>query len=345
MTSISATIYPFGRRLLASLVTACALLAPTVAATAADELDPIGKEAMDNYWRGDFAALEKQYLELKRGPPLLEDASVKMELFRFGLARVDGAAVRHQEPYLRELEALTLQWAGEHPKSALAHVLHASVLAAHGWSYRGGGYANTVTPEAMAQFQSYLRQAAAYLKAHADVTLTDSSTYVELLGIGRGLGWNVSDLEQIADAGLKIAPYDFQLYGDIMTTLLPKWNGDARALDDYIRRVTERTKAEFGTGMYARLYSAAAEQQFSHSLFQDSYADWDKMKRGYEDMHARFPNSPKRRNRYAYMACMAKDRPTLLALLAELGPKLDATQWGANPERTLEGCQRWARET
>jgi hypothetical protein len=32
-----------------------------------------------------------------------------------------------------------------------------------------------------------------------------------------------------------------------------------------------------------------------------------------------------------------------MALLAELGPKIDASQWGPNPERSLESCQRWAK--
>jgi hypothetical protein len=44
------------------------------------------------------------------------------------------------------------------------------------------------------------------------------------------------------------------------------------------------------------------------------------------------------------MACLAKDKPTLRALLGELGPRLDAARWGPNPERSLEGCLRWARQ-
>jgi len=67
------------------------------------------------------------------------------------------------------------------------------------------------------------------------------------------------------------------------------------------------------------------------------------MKKSYQDMLARFP-SPGRVNRYAYMACLAKDRPTLVALLAELGKKIDVSLWGPNPQRSLDACQRWAKE-
>jgi len=44
------------------------------------------------------------------------------------------------------------------------------------------------------------------------------------------------------------------------------------------------------------------------------------------------------------MACLAKDRPTLVMLLAELGKKIDVSLWGPNPQRSLQACQRWAQE-
>jgi hypothetical protein len=67
------------------------------------------------------------------------------------------------------------------------------------------------------------------------------------------------------------------------------------------------------------------------------------MKKSYEDMLARFPSSG-RLNRYAYFACLAKDRPTLAALLEKIGKKIDVSLWGPNPQRSQEACQRWAKE-
>jgi hypothetical protein len=345
MTSRRTAMLPFARRLLACALAAGAALVPAVPLAAEEEHHPIIQEAVDDYWRGDFAALDKRYRELQRETPFLEDGASKLEYFRVGLKRVAQANVSQAEPYLRELEALTLQWASEYPKSALAHIMHARVLTVHAWSHRGGGYADSVTPERMEQFHAYLRRAATYLKDHADVALTDSSAHAELLEIGRGLGWNKAEIEAISEAGLKLAPHDVELVFDTLYAYLPKWGGSARQLDGYIRRATERTKADYGTGMYARLYSIAADSQYGQALFENSHADWPKMKRAYEDMHARFPNSPTRRNRFAYMACVARDRSTLLALLAELGTKVDAKHWGADGARTLEGCQRWAKET
>ena len=334
---------PFLRRLAASAL--CALSCAAAPGLALAETAALTTEAAQAFWKGDFDALEQLNNRLKHGKHFAPDAGSELEYFRLGLGKVPESVADHSEPYLRELEALTLQWATEHPKSSLAHILYAEVLVQHAWSYRGGGYARDVPPEAWADFHKYLERAAEYLKAHADVALTDSSAHALLLRIGTGLSWDRDTLRTIQQDGLKRNPDDVMLYFGMLTPLLPKWGGDTKTLDRYIREATKQTQADYGMGMYARLYATAADLNFGHALFEDSLVDWPTMKKGYEDMQARFPNSPGRRNHFAHRACLAKDRPTLVTLLAELGTKIDASQWGPNPQRSLEACQRWAQES
>ncbi|NYE62059.1 hypothetical protein FHW58_003266 [Duganella sp. 1224] len=328
------------RRLL-RLLPALALCAATLAGAA--EPSPLSQQATTDFWLGDFAALERQNALLRQPGHVRADGVLEIELFRIGLNKVTGAAPKDQEAYLNELEKLTLQWTVEHPSSALAHVLYARTLTAHAWSYRGGGYAKDVPPAAWKQFDAYLRRAAQYLLDHAEVAMTDSYAHISLLEIGKALGWDDTQTWAIIDDGLKRNPDDIDLYLTALTQMLPKWGGDARRLDQFIRRATEQSKAQFGTGMYARLYSSAAEQDYGHALFQSSLVDWPTLKRAYQDMQQRYP-SDTRRNRYAYMACLAKDKPTMQAQLDALGDQLDASSWGPNPQRSLEGCLRWARE-
>jgi hypothetical protein len=42
------------------------------------------------------------------------------------------------------------------------------------------------------------------------------------------------------------------------------------------------------------------------------------------------------------MACLAKDKDTFLKQFGKIGKQIDRDYWGANPERTLESCRRWA---
>ena len=306
---------------------------------------PTETAATDAFWYGDFAELERQYKEYSKPNQADVNGTPLRSLFRTGVDELFNYKMKNKEAYLSEVDRLTLQWATEHPQSSLAHVLHAKALFEHGWSYRGGGYVKDVPPEAWKDFHAYLKRAVDYLAKHADVALQDSSAHHLLLQIGRALSWDQRQMAAIAHEGLQLNPDDTSIYFSVAAALLPKWGGSPKALDGYIRAVAEQTRERHGLGMYARLYVAAADNQFGHALFEDSHADWDKMKQGFEDILARHPDSALRLNRYAYMACLAKDRDTVLRLLAKLGERVDPEEWGANGQRSLESCKRWAGET
>ena len=328
---------------------ACLLLpfALTLASTpgaAAEPEPPILAAARDAMWWGDFAALETQNAQLSKPGRIGADGVSELSRFRDGVALVFEYKVKNPEPYMKELDLLTLEWATRHPGSGLAHALHARALLAHAQSYRGRSTASEVPPEAWAPYQDYLKQAATYLMDHADVALTDSYSHFVLISIGRHLGWSPEQLAAVVEAGLARNPEDEDLHFAMAYTLLPKWHGDARILDAYIRHATEQTRARFGWGMYARLYAEALQDQFGTNLFENSFAEWSKMKQGYEDLQAKYPASPKRLNRYAFLACVAKGKPTFLRVIEQVGTNLHTGEWGANPERAVETCRRWAAE-
>lgn len=321
-------------------LTSSLLLCAAAAAGAAEE-SPITTQAIQSFWWGDFAALEQQNAALRQPGHVNREGVLDLEWFRMGVTRV--VENNRNEAYLQELEKLTLQWTKEHPQSALAHILYAKVLVAHGWAYRGDGYVKDVPPEAWKDFEAYLRRATQHLLDHADVALTDSYGHDVLLAVGKTMNWDDKQIWDVVNDGLKRNPDDTSLYFSALTSLLPKWGGDKKRLDRFIRTATEQTKAQFGTGMYSRLYSAAADGEYGHALFQSSNVDWPTMRQSYEDMLSRYPSTG-RRNRYAHMACLAKDKATLLAQLDLLGDQVVPDAWGPNGQRSLESCQRWARQ-
>lgn len=314
------------------------------AAPAEKKEPPASQAAIDAFWWGDFAALERQNAGFKKPGSFDDEGRLQLMLYRRGLERIYKGKVSNVESYLSEVDRMTLEWATTHPQSPLAHILHARALLTHGWSYRGGQYARDVPEQAMRDFQKWLTRAVVYLKDHGDVAFKDSYAHLTLLEIGRALGWDRKQMQAIAAQGLEVNPQDTDIYYEIAFGLVPKWGGDPRSLDDYIRQATARTASLYGTGMYALLYSAAGGNQYEHALFTDSYAEWPKIKQGYEDLLARYPASMEKRNRYAWMACMAKDRTTLLTLLDQIGTSIELDGWGENPERSLEMCRRFATQ-
>jgi hypothetical protein len=333
------------RGALACAALACMTASSAVhAATTKPAPDPITEASEEAFWSGDFPVLEQQNARLRKPGSFTPDGRLELRAFRRGLDRVYNNSADNIEAYLSNVDQLTLEWATAHPDAPLAHIMHARALMRHGWSYRGGQYAHKVPEQAMRDFVAYEKRAVAYLGQHADVAFRDSYAHVTLLDIGKAIGFEDKQMAAIAREGLARNPEDTDIHYAMALSLLPKWGGDKRALDTYIVQATEQTRTLFGTGMYALLYSAAADEQYEHALFQDSHADWGKVKQGYEDLLVRYPSSNGKRNRYAWMACMAKDRPTLMRLLGEIGTQIDLEAWGENPERGLEACRRWATQ-
>jgi hypothetical protein len=340
-------LQPLGAHIALRLLLPAALALTTLTCSGADTdapLPPITSAAKQAMWWGDFAALEQQNALYRQPGRTSADGVSELSQFRKGVAIVFDYKVKNPESYMKELDAITLQWARQHPASGLAHALHARALIAHAHSYRGGTYAKDVPPEAWAPYNDYLNQAATYLKDHADAALTDSYAHTILIDIGRSLGWERKQLAAILEAGLARNPEDDGLYFAMLEGLLPKWGGDAEVIDAYIRHVAEQTRARLGWGMYTRLYDTVADGQYGTALFENSHADWGKMKQGYEDLLAKHPGSAKRLNRYAFMACVAKDKQAFLRVIDQVGTNLRTDEWGSNPERAVETCRRWATQ-
>jgi hypothetical protein len=329
------------------LVRALCAFAVAGPALAADEkltsASAINDAAADAFWWGDFDALQRMHTEYLKPDQFDADGRSKLASFQDGLGRVFDGTKGMPDAYFLEVEALTLSWAQRHPQSSLAHAMHAKALMTHAWSYRGTGYANTVPPQAWADFNAYVDRAAKYLAAHAAVVLTTSTGYKTSVDVGRAAGWGQDRLWAITRAGLDKHPDDETLYRSMLSSLLPKWGGNPQALDRFVREAVERTRARRGQEMYARLYSVAASEQFSHQLFSESGAQWTTMKQGFEDLLTRYPTASNV-NRYAYFACMAQDKPTALDLLARIGAKPEIDRWGSNGGRTYETCKRWASQ-
>jgi hypothetical protein len=296
------------------------------------------------YRWGDFAELERLYAAYGK-------AGVRSELtgiphvahFWKGVGRVNDSTLKVTEDYYLQLDALTNQWAREHPRSVPAQLLYAATLMAHASVYRGGGYADTVSPAAWAGFRKYLDLALAQLQRTEAMAANDSSWNALMLGIGRSLGWDKQDLLAVFEAGIAKNPDHDDLYFAMQEALLPKWGGDLEMVDRFIALAVKRTREKRGMEMYARLYAGLSYGQVNQALFSSTRASWPSMRTGFEDLLKRYPHAD-HRNMYAYFACMADDRPILREQLELIGDKFNPIFWGGNAERNFEMCKTLAQQ-
>ena len=293
------------------------------------------------HW-GDFAEAERLF-KAARAQPRRTSAGLweVVQLYRGfenGLSTNRGLRVRQAEHTV----ALSAQWVQQHPRSPLAHALHVVTLTNLAWAHRGSGYANTVAPQAWELFRAALDKATAHAVQHGDVLLSDGLGFQALLVVARGASWDDRRTQAIYEQGILRFPDEDLLHFTQLTNLLPKWGGSARQVDQHIQAAAQRTRAPFGPALYARLYTAAAREQFEHALFADSLARWERIDAGYAEMTARYPHAG-HFNSWAWMACQARDRKRLLEVLEKIGPEPDLDFWGSNAQEAYDTCKAWAQ--
>jgi hypothetical protein len=79
--------------------------------------------------------------------------------------------------------------------------------------------------------------------------------------------------------------------------------------------------------------------EFENDLFGRSLVDWPQMKRGFDDVIARYPDAWNLNN-FARFSCLARDRAKTRALLDRIGADIVPKAW--QPEGLLRQCADWS---
>lgn len=252
-------------------------------------------------------------------------------------ARRSPAPVR--EAKMASHERRARRWAERYPGSPAAHSVNGLALLARAWSHRGSGYAHSVPPEAWAPFYRHLGLARAYLEEHKTVAAVDPRWYEAMLAIARAQGRDRDEYDKLLDEALEREPLYYQTYFEALENLLPKWHGDVQEIERFARDAVNRTAAQEGRGMYARIYWFASQTEFGNELFSESRAVWPQMKDGFDDVVARYPD-PWNLNNFAKFACLAGDKAKTKELLSRIGADVVREAW--QPALLLQQCAAWS---
>lgn len=289
----------------------------------------------------DFRKLEamhREYLEKKSRTP---SGIWKLTVFYSGIGELlhDARRSPAREQQFASHERRLQRWIKQFPESPAPRIVHALLLGERGWAIRGSGYARTVPAEAWAPFRRYIALSRQYLEEHKSVASKDPRWYQAMLQNARAEGWDDQEYGKLLDEALAREPLFYQTYFEALENLLPKWHGDAGRIERFAREAVRRTSAQEGRGMYARIYWFAAQTEYGNDLFAKSLAAWPRMKEGFDDVVARFPDTWNLNN-YAKFACLASDKATTKALLERIGADVVRAAW--DPPSFHEECATWA---
>src|SRR5258706_6022633 len=323
------------------LIFSLALPGPSNAATELEEREAVHQAVLIALLNSDFRMLEEMSQKFRREKSRTSSGLWKLTLFYAGIvgAAKKFATLAPGSLSFEEFENRTTKWAEQYPSSPAAHISHSIVLLRHGWAFRGSRYAHTVKPEAWAPFRKYVQLARNNLEKYRPVAVHDPRWYETMLEIARLQDWERDAFDLLVKEALDREPLFYQTYFMALDYLLPKWHGDILEIERFAQAATKRTSKEEGAGMYARIYWYASQTQFENDLFRDSMAVWPRMKVGFEDVIAKYPDAWNLNN-YAKFACLAQDKPKTRQLLTRIGSATVPDAW--EPEPLLAQCTAWA---
>jgi Domain of unknown function (DUF4034) len=287
----------------------------------------------------NFDALENMSQKFRKEKQRTASGLWKLTMFHGDIREVIDERAKGGEAALAELESRFAAWAARYPKSPVPITAMSSIHVSRAWSIRGNGYASKVKPEAWAPFAQSIERARVTLEQGKTIASIDPHWYEMMLLVAKAQGWEREKFDNLLNEALAREPLFYQTYFSALEYLLPKWHGDLREIEVFALDAAKRTAKTEGQGMYARIYWYASQTQFGNGLFTDSEARWPKMKAGFDDVIAKYPDSWNINN-YAKFACLARDKTTAAKLLKRTNASsVEPTAW---PQGLFKACTDWA---
>lgn len=229
----------------------------------------------------------------------------------------------------------------QYPKEPAAALLDASYWLQYAWNARGGGYANTVSPEAWKLFEERLKKAEAILVGSKDYASRYPGWYILMIKAQTALGRPPADRDKTFFEGIsRFTPEQGAtgIASEMLAFLLPRWGGDWDTIDTMINWTTEHTRDYLGTGMYALLYrQVIVTSENPAKVFTETHASWPKMKKGFEELAKRYPAAYSIQNHFASIACLADDFKTYAQVKRGIPKdKLESAAWFR--DRPMAAC-------
>lgn len=278
------------------------------------------------FFEGDYQAIEQRY-----AAALATSARTPSGLFVANVIRravvPDPPVQLHRaevEEHWARVDKKLADWAARFPNSSLVAIEQSWAYLGHGWSWRGYGFASSVSPEGFKQVEIYGHRAYEALMARQQVGRKDPYWYVQMFNVARVQGWDRQRYMALVREATQAFPYNYDIYFSIAMRMEPRWGGSTAAIAQLAQYAVEQTEAKEGESMYARIYLDTGDALDAD--LSGPEVDWKRIRAGFEDLVKRYPDSWNL-NQYARMACEARDLPTTRRVLLSMKGDVEQEVW------------------
>lgn len=230
-------------------------------------------------------------------------------------------------------------WHEQFPQSALQPIVAAMQMYQTAWRARGSGHDSNVTEEGLQIFHERNLSALKILMDNKKRSSTLPTWYEYAMFVSRDLGMPEEASRELFDEGIRKFPGYYGIYFAYAQQLSPSWGGSWEAADAFIVEQTAAKSNKLGEILYMRLYAYIDKSSGQTPAFiRDSMVSWPRMRRGFEELLAAYPDGWRAHANFAAFACRMKDATTY----AKLRPKIVFTEFAdVAPEGiSIEVCDR-----
>jgi hypothetical protein len=287
----------------------------------------------------DYAGLEELAAAYRDGEARTPSGIWKLTVYYSGF-HAKAHFNDKDDPRWKDLSDRLHDWQQDYPDSPTPVIASAVVMKRYAKALRPLViFQRASTANDDATFVSALMADKAYLERHRTVAARDPHFYVIWSNLAFALGTDAAEFFDTVEEGMRRHPDYYQLYFAAMDYHAPPLRGDAEAVEAFANMAVERTKAEEGQGLYARVYWYAMSAYFGADLFRRSHIDWSKMSAGIDDVLARYPDQWNINN-FALVSCLAGDAAKTRSLLDRIEGHPIAQVWRSSS--SLRSCRRLA---
>lgn len=286
----------------------------------------VGMSFVDQFETRHFAELDAS----------LAKAASLGDRFVDGSSRLEAAAEAFyiyfsDSNYSAEFQQALRQWREQVPGSTQVASIEALFWRTSAWMIQGDHDASRTTAAGRKLFRADLNKSLAVLQQSKDSGASDPLWRREYLYAARGLGWEPKRMRRTFDDAVAKFPNFVPLYRIMATTLAPRWGGSYGAVEVFAQDSINHTQSQMGAAMYPAIYQEVDSTDGPRSqLFRDSKVSWPTMRRGFEDLLRRYPNSLWNSNWYASYACQAGDSESYQRMRKRIGNMIYKQLWPTN---------------
>jgi hypothetical protein len=270
----------------------------------------------------NFSQLEEIADAARSGKSRFKGGGWKLDSF-YAAIKTPGSLTATDAAWNSHMERLK-RWIAFRPDSSTPRVALAQAYLRFAWKARGGGYADTVTPEGWNLFRERVQKAKENLEAAKSFPTKDPQWFLAMQTVALAQQWNNKQVEKLLEEAYAFEPGYYYYYDSYANFLLPKWSGKPGDSEEFAQTIADRIGGSEGDFVYFRV---ALSLNCCKAHEQAPALSWDRVKQGFASLEELYGSTNYQRNAIAYMAVRQEDKDFAQQLFARIGDNWNQRVW------------------